>query len=433
MIAILSTNFGAGLIAQQEELVNAISDRSIFVVNDTLNRGTHVDYDDAFAISQDVISQIESISGVSKVYPWYSFTSDGWEPDSKNVANIKITDGSTIVVSQNYNNIFSGTGDIDKLFTINPLYTEESIGDFLDYKSDLDTSDGITLTMAFANQLYHNPAELIGKHMEITCFVPVKLYETAIIGGGERTPVSGTIHKLVTFECTITGVLSDSYTLRRSIASMEFVTGFINYDKFIDIINQNMDMNIGEAYPGFPEQALGPSALVVFANSYTNVSAVTSKVKAISSSFSVGNNIGNSPNIQENLSNAKSLLMIITIVFIAIIAIVFGILYYLKNRSRKKEFGILKAIGFTKPNIVMLTTAEMLRVAFPAFIVSIILSFALMNLVNWQLETSFLAITLSSILVGFAICIATAVLAGLLPVYNASKVDPVKAIRGTHK
>ena len=100
-IAILTTSFGANITSQQEAIINSISDKSIFIVNDTLNRASHVDYEEAFPIASEIIAQIETIPGVSKVYPWYSFTSNPWVTINKGQATIKITEDVTPKIKAN--------------------------------------------------------------------------------------------------------------------------------------------------------------------------------------------------------------------------------------------------------------------------------------------------------------------------------------------
>jgi ABC-type antimicrobial peptide transport system permease subunit len=143
----------------------------------------------------------------------------------------------------------------------------------------------------------------------------------------------------------------------------------------------------------------------------------------------VNNITSGSQGVEGNITAIRNTLIAVTIVFVGIITIMFGMLYNLRNRPRKKEFGILKAIGFTKSNILTLTSVEMMRVALPAFIISIVLSIILMLLGNSVSGQEYFSITLYSVLVGLLICVIVVVAAGMLPVYNAIKVAPIDAIR----
>jgi ABC-type antimicrobial peptide transport system permease subunit len=295
-----------------------------------------------------------------------------------------------------------------------------------------------------AKQLSDNPAELIDKHVMVSVFTPTKLYESVIVSmevnefgnsvRGEQIKTNKKFCKLVTIESTITGILPGSYNLQRE-SWVNFI--FMPFGQLIDIVEQNKDMDIGERIPGFPEKELGPSALVIYADTYKDVAKVASQIEAISEDFSVTIYATNTEYIQGNFSDTKRVLTTVTVVFIGIVAALFGMLYYLKNRSRKREIGILKAIGFTKSNITALSFVEMLKMALPAFIISIVMALAFVplgaNVSTAYINSGFFSITPLSILVGFLVCIVVVLLSGIFPAYNASKVDPIEAIRKNHK
>jgi len=207
----------------------------------------------------------------------------------------------------------------------------------------------------------------------------------------------------------------------------EIDAAFMHYSQLIGIINQNKDMRFEEN-----QRELGPSALVVFVDTFTNTPAVASQLKNMSITFSV---IQKDSAISggDTLKTTRNIMTAVTIVFVGIIAVMFSLLYHLKNRPRKKEFGILKAIGFTKTNIVTLTFLEMLRVALPAFVISVALSLLIMVAGNSISGNEIFTITFLSILVGMLVCIIVVVAAGMFPVYNAIKVDPIDAIRRINK
>ena len=440
--AILSTNFGVNFAAAQENLIKTIADNSILVVNNTLyysGKAGQVDYEEALVISPDVIAQIESVANISKIYPWYSFLSDGVDLDNQtSLANIKITNGSTIIVNKGYGSSFVG-GQLtprDK-FTICPLYEEEQTGisGILEHKSGLGTSKGLILTMSLANKLSANPSELIDKDIEISCFVPTKVADAVAIDvNSDEEKVNLVYYKFVTIRSTISGIISSSYNPWNFSRIEEPDLILMNYSQLIGILNQSKDAHLGEN-----QKELEPSALVIFTDTYTNVPSVASKLERTSASLSVVHHATAIQTVLDYNSNIKGILTAVTIVFVAIVAILFSILYYLKNRSRKKELGILKAIGFTKSNIMTLTSVEMLKLALPAFIISIVLSVILMFLGNKSslfttaTSTNPFSITFFSVLIGFLVCVVLVVISGVFSVYSTSKVEPIEAIRGINK
>ena len=436
--AILSTNFGANFAAEQENIIKSVADRSILVVNNSLGfsgKAGQVDYEDALAIQPEDIAQIESLANVEKVYQWYSFLSDGVDLDNQTaLANVKIMNGSTVIAEKSYGNSFAGglLSPRDK-FTICPLYEEEyeGISAKLEHEDIANIKTGLILTMSLASKLSDNPSELVGKTIEISCFVPTKISDSvAITGSGEEETVNLVFYKLINVRSIVTGILSGSYSPWNFSRIDESDLMFMDYDQLINIIDDNKDTD----FEG-NQKELGPSALVVFANEYTNVQTVASQLENNSPSFSVVHHATDVQTVLAHNSSIRSTLITITIAFIGIIAILFGVLYYLKNRARKKEYGILKAIGFTKSNIMALTSTEMLMLALPAFVISILLSIVLMLLANrsgmFATSTSVnpFSITFVSILVGFLTCVVLVVISGVFSVYNTSKTEPMEAIR----
>ena len=412
--AILSTNFGANFAASQQRLIDLIADRSILVVNNISGQAGQVDYEEALVISPDVINQIGSITNVSSVYPWYSFfssASSGYLSGGASTASVKVANGRTV----------------DR-FTVCPLYEEEyeGIPGILEHKSGLDLSSGVILSNSLASKLTDNPADLIDKDIEITCFVPTKVEEGVQTVMGNEVLFDKAYYKSVTIRRTVTGVLQSTYSSQRT---RETDVVFMNYNQLMGVVNQNKDMNLGEN-----QRELGPSALVVFVDTSTNASAVASRlmIPPFPSAFSVMQN-DSGVHAGETLETTRTIMTVVTIVFVGIIAVMFSLLYHLKNRPRKKEFGILKAMGFTKSNIVVLTAVEMLRVALPAFVISIVLSLLIMVSGNGISGNEIFTVTLFSILVGMLVCVIVVVAAGMFPVYNAIKVDPIDAIRRINK
>ena len=433
--AILSTNFGANFANEQANLIKTIADNSILVVNNTMGlsgKAGQVDYEEALVISQNNIERIESIDNVSKVYPWYnffSFPSYGFTHGETDLACIKITNGSTVIVDKSYENTPLPLLPREK-FTVCPFYEEEydKLSSIIEDKSGLDISNGLFLSKSLANKLHDSPSELIGKTIEISCFVPTKVaYFTKVVidGGVERQlEFDRAYYKLVTIESTIAGILSGAYTGPAiSQRTHELDVVLMNYNQLISVIHQNKDMHFEDM-----QEELGPSALVVFANAYTEVIDIALQLKEISTSFNVVYSVPDSGIIGGGLATIRSTLIAVTVVFVGIITVMFSLLYHLKNRPRKKEFGILKAIGFTKSNIVVLTAIEMLKVALPAFIFSITLS-----LIIVIFGSKYFSFTFFSVIVGFLVCVVVVSLASMLPVYNAIRIDPIDAIRKINK
>lgn len=433
-IAIIFVNFGSEYTKGQNDFINAISDKSIFVVNDTLGLNGDTDYDAALSMTNETLTNIEQIPNIHKWYPYYEFSSSGFSSNDNDIAEITIKDGNNIILNKKYGKKEVGTSDIAQ-FAVAPLYPEENLDFLLDYKNDTPDEKGIMITNALAKQLSTSPEQLVDKEIELQAFVPVKLYDTKITRSANAQDREaedrgvlgdGAFYKLVTIKSKIIGVLSPTYNLQRSEIKDVFL---LDYETFNNILTSNKDENYGEEFNGFPEKELAPSSLIIFANSYNDVPMIISKLQTISPVFSVSNRASDVRTIQNNIDATKNIMMLITIVFIGIIILMFGMLYYMKNRSRKKEVGILKALGLTSNNIVHLITFEMGNIALKSFINALVIALIFTYIGNGIFGIHLFNITFLSIGIGLLVSVGIVIVAGVLPVYNASKVDPIHAIR----
>ncbi|MCL2615443.1 MAG: ABC transporter ATP-binding protein/permease [Dehalococcoidia bacterium] len=441
--AILSTNFGTNFAAEQRRILETVADRSILVVNNTLNYSGvdgQIDYEEALAIPPAAIAQISSLENISASYPWYTFLSDGVDLEQKtSFASIIISSGKTIIVDKRYSNSFAGSLLTPReKFTVCPYYDEEyaSILSALEYQSSSDVQNGLILSGSLANTLSGgNPQDLIGKTIVVSCFVPTKLSDGVVVDReGAQSKVNLMLYKLVTIESTVAGILPVSYSPWNFSRTAESDLIFIHYDKMVSVLGQNKDSHL-EAN----QYELGPSALVVYAESYSDITGLISKLENISTSFNVATYKADIHAMLKHNSGIRSTMVTISFVFIGVIVVLFSLLYYLKNRSRKKEFGILKAIGFTKSNILALTSTETMILALPAFLISLILAVAFMflgnktNIFAASSSGDLFSITIFSALVGLVICVVVVSIASILSIYTAIKVDPIDAIQKINK
>jgi len=437
-LAIVFVNFGSEYTKEQSAFINGISDKSIFAVNDTLGLNAKTDYGSALAINDEVLQKIGQIPNVHIWYPYYNFSSTSFFGNDSEVAEIRIKDGDTIVGTKTYERKKSGRFD-EEQFMVAPLYPEENLDFLLSDKTDEENGTGVILTYTLAEQLGILPENLVDKEVEMKVFVPTKLRNTKISKStnsddpsAEQVELLGdtAAYKLVTIKSKIRGVLSQTYDLQRSEITSAFL---LDYDAFNNILMENKDDNYEITFDGSLEKELAPSAVVVFANSYNDVSGVVAKLQSISPIFSISNKATDVRTIQNNIAATKNIMMLITAVFVAVIIVMFSMLYYMKNRSRKKEVGILKSLGLTKQNVVQLITFEMGNIAIRSFVNSLIIALIFSFLGNGLFGIPLFNITLFSVLVGLVISVGIVIVAGVLPIYNASKVDPIAAIREINK
>jgi macrolide transport system ATP-binding/permease protein len=436
-ITTLFINFGETFSDQQKDFINSISEKSLFVVNDSLGLNSQTDYQDAITYTKDEINSIKQIPNVNKAYPYFELSSFGVSKNRADKASLTLKDEDKIIKEETYPNSFQSNNE-EVQFRVSPLYPEENFEPLLKYKSTkMDIREGVILTSSFAETLVDDSSNLIGKTLEITLFVPTKLYDSTATkpqdGSQKKTSdesvqIDGAIYKLVTVTKEITGVLDHSFNYQRSEESKNLI--FMDFDQLIKIINENKDTNYGETFPGFKEKELGPSSLYIDVSSYEDVPIVKSKIENLSSNIFVNSKAQDIKEIQTNLEMIKKVMTIVSFILVIIVMLLFGFVYYFKNRTRKKEIGILKALGLTSRDVVFLIGYEMLIIALKTFILSLIIACALMLLGNSVFGLSGLfVITIGSIIFCFLLSFLIVILSGISSIWKTSRIDIIDAIR----
>ena len=136
-----------------------------------------------------------------------------------------------------------------------------------------------------------------------------------------------------------------------------------------------------------------------------------------------------------DIVNTISLVLIAFVsISLAVSSIMIGIITYISVLERKKEIGILRAIGASKRNVANVFNAETFIEGLIAGVFAIIVVVLVSFPVNtWALAAkqvpNLMSLPVRDALVLIAISVLLTVVAGLLPARSASKKDPVEALR----
>lgn len=136
-----------------------------------------------------------------------------------------------------------------------------------------------------------------------------------------------------------------------------------------------------------------------------------------------------------DIVNTISLVLIAFVsISLVVSSIMIGIITYISVLERKKEIGILRAIGASKRNVANVFNAETFIEGFIAGVFAIAVVVLVSFPVNaWALATeqvpNLMSLPVQDALVLIAISVLLTVVAGLLPARSASKKDPVEALR----
>ena len=142
------------------------------------------------------------------------------------------------------------------------------------------------------------------------------------------------------------------------------------------------------------------------------------------------------------MSSVTNIIDIISYVLIAFVAIslvvssiMIGVITYISVLERKKEIGILRAIGASKGNISQVFNAETFIIGLCAGILGIVLTLIILvpgnalihHLANTDNINAYLPAGYALILILLSVLLT--LLGGLIPSKKAAKSDPVTALR----
>ena len=136
-----------------------------------------------------------------------------------------------------------------------------------------------------------------------------------------------------------------------------------------------------------------------------------------------------------DIVNTISLVLIAFVsISLVVSSIMIGIITYISVLERKKEIGILRAIGASKRNVANVFNAETFIEGLIAGVFAIVVVVTVSFPVNaWALAAkqvpNLMSLPVQDALVLIAISVLLTVVAGLLPARSASKKDPVEALR----
>lgn len=136
-----------------------------------------------------------------------------------------------------------------------------------------------------------------------------------------------------------------------------------------------------------------------------------------------------------DIVNTISLVLIAFVsISLVVSSIMIGIITYISVLERKKEIGILRAIGASKRNVANVFNAETFIEGLIAGVFAVVVVVAVSFPVNTRALAAkqvpnLMSLPVQDALVLIAISVLLTVVAGLLPARSASKKDPVEALR----
>jgi ABC-type antimicrobial peptide transport system permease subunit len=136
-----------------------------------------------------------------------------------------------------------------------------------------------------------------------------------------------------------------------------------------------------------------------------------------------------------NIINAISYVLVAFVsISLVVSSIMIGVITYISVLERKKEIGILRAMGASKRNVSQVFNAETIIIGFLAGLIGVVLTRLILipaNLIIQSLtgEDIYAFLPLKSALALIALSVILTVIGGLIPSRKAAKSDPVEALR----
>lgn len=376
----VTSSFGNEYVENQETLMDTISEKEIFLVNQTAPLSVIIDVDENISISNEEYEKIEKIVEIDKTYKYYEFRSSGYnvlENEPFTMGNIDIT-----IDKENFSYVFDANSEEGfDTYSVVPYYFEQNIVNRL--KKEYDTTNQeknrIYLSPALANALGINENT---QKVEITLnlAIPVKLYETEMNVGEEDSKYEIDIDLSVvsyqTFE--VDGILNDDYINKYSNSGENII--FMSYESMEEIRTEAIANNSNVSFDNSKDWS--PSAYVLYANSFNEVQSIIDKVKNLNPNFKTINQYQDVESMNNLIDNTKNTAFIVVVVILAIIFLLMAIIQVNSIISRRYEFAILKANGLSKFELIKLVIYESLMFIISTFIFATIFSLAIIHIIN---------------------------------------------------
>lgn len=185
-----------------------------------------------------------------------------------------------------------------------------------------------------------------------------------------------------------------------------------------------------------------PLAISIYTDSFEDKEEITRCIGEYNESVQEEQRIVYTDMLEMMISSVTTIVNVISYILIAFVAIslvvsslMIGIITYISVLERRKEIGILRAVGASKRNIKQVFNAETILVGAVAGVIGVGISEVLIVLINLVIHlvtkddaiSAFLPPHQILILIGLSMLLT--LIGGLVPASKAAKEDPVAALR----
>ncbi|HGR1522417.1 TPA: ATP-binding cassette domain-containing protein [Streptococcus pneumoniae] len=422
-IAVISINFQSLFADKYHQLVNNSLENGFLVINDSLHLQTTKVLDDFLSFDKEEITSISTSQNIQTVNPYIEFLSLGMTFDnSKDYSQLQKNFQPTLTID-------GQTRSLTRNFSIQPLYQTNTTQRQIEY-FDRSNEKGIYLSEQFISD-EKLPNIVSGTTVTLTFYIPISLYESSIEKEGNILKGDGDLFVKVDKTYPVLGIVKKSYPFEYSPYGN---TLFMNIAEMEELQNEAIQQHpmTKMALDGFPLKSWMPSAIHVLLKDSGAIPEELSRIRAISSQITILSSYENYEEFNKGLTYIRQFLMLLSLVLLILVIAVLSFVFFLLNRPRRFEVGILKSLGYSTQNIVWLFLKELIgygkTISILASCLLVILSILAMQVLKLEISDVF-KFYLTSVFTLIGLSVSVLIISGLLPIYTTCRQTVVDTIR----
>lgn len=422
-IAVTSINFQSLFADKYHQLVNNSLENGFLVINDSLHLQTTKVLDDFLSFDKEEITSISTSQNIQTVKPYMEFLSLGMTFDnSKDYSQLQKNFQPTLTID-------GQTRSLTRNFSIQPLYQTNTTQRQIEY-FDRSNEKGIYLSEQFISD-EKLPNIVSGTTVTLTFYIPISLYESSIEKEGNILKGDGDLFVKVDKTYPVLGIVKKSYPFEYSPYGN---TLFMNIAEMEELQNEAIQQHpmTKMALDGFPLKSWMPSAIHVLLKDSGATPEELSRIRAISSQITILSSYENYEEFNKGFTYIRQFLMLLSLVLLILVIAVLSFVFFLLNRPRRFEVGILKSLGYSTQNIVWLFLKELIgygkTISILASCLLVILSILAMQVLKLEISDVF-KFYLTSVFTLIGLSVSVLIISGLLPIYTTCRQTVVDTIR----
>ena len=422
-IAVTSINFQSLFADKYHQLVNNSLENGFLVINDSLHLQTTKVLDDFLSFDKEEITSISTSQNIQTVKPYMEFLSLGMTFDnSKDYSQLQKNFQPTLTID-------GQNRSLTRNFSIQPLYQTNTTQRQIEY-FDRSNEKGIYLSEQFISD-EKLPNIVLGTTVTLTFYIPISLYESSIEKEGNILKGDGDLFVKVDKTYPVLGIVKKSYPFEYSPYGN---TLFMNIAEMEELQNEAIQQHpmTKIALDGFPLKSWMPSAIHVLLKDSGAIPEELSRIRAISSQITILSSYENYEEFNKGLTYIRQFLMLLSLVLLILVIAVLSFVFFLLNRPRRFEVGILKSLGYSTQNIVWLFLKELIgygkTISILASCLLVILSILAMQVLKLEISDVF-KFYLTSVFTLIGLSVSVLIISGLLPIYTTCRQTVVDTIR----